>query len=291
MPSRDSVRAFGEVKAPPPAKEDLHLLQDISVSSTLTDESPAFPAWFPWALAAVLALVSISLAGLGARSRRESHEASDKLEQAQQSLAELERQYATLQDQFAALKKSQVGRISELERQLVQKAQEAEKQKNELQKKIDNAAAEVLQIKRQHPVFQNHVGSTSKSLKRGGLDPANTLPDTGLISELRIGTARATVDGPTDATATSIWDVREQRGILVFDSLIPLPADRDYQLWLFDPTTGAPISAGVFSSPEGGTARIEFRSTVAVDSAEKFGISIERKGGAPAPEGKFVIRN
>src|SRR3989442_254094 len=176
MPSRDSVRAFGEVKAPPPAKEDLHLLQDISVSSTLTDESPAFPAWFPWALAAVLALVSISLAGLGARSRRESHEASDKLEQAQQSLAELERQYATLQDQFAALKKSQVGRISELERQLVQKAQETEKQKNELQKKIDNAAAEVLQIKRQHPVFQNHVGSTSKSLKRAGLDPANTLP-------------------------------------------------------------------------------------------------------------------
>jgi len=73
--------------------------------------------------------------------------------------------------------------------------------------------------------------------------------------------------------------------------LRPLPADRDYQLWLFDPATGAPISAGVFSSPEGGTARVEFRSTVAVDWAEKFGISIERKGGAPVPEGKFVIRN
>ena len=87
-------------------------------------------------------------------------------------------------------------------------------------------------------------------------------------------------------TARVLYNAK--RGLLVYNgTLPPAPADKSYQLWLV-PTNGAPISAGVFESSEGGTDRITAQ-VPAGTAAKAFAVTLEPRGGKPAPTGPFVL--
>jgi anti-sigma-K factor RskA len=79
-----------------------------------------------------------------------------------------------------------------------------------------------------------------------------------------------------------------KRGIMVYNGALPTaPPDKSYQLWLV-PMSGAPISAGVFESTEGGANRIV--ATVPPGTqAKAFAVTLEPRGGKPAPTGPFVL--
>jgi anti-sigma-K factor RskA len=99
----------------------------------------------------------------------------------------------------------------------------------------------------------------------------------------RVAVLDATGDPASKARAVSVWDAQKQTGVLVVENLKALPADKDYQLWVIDPTQAAPVSAGVFSVDAEGKGRVVFKPAAAIATAGKFAVTVEQKGGVPSP--------
>ena len=88
------------------------------------------------------------------------------------------------------------------------------------------------------------------------------------------------------ARARVFWSERARRGVLVADNLAPLPPDRQYELWVF--VKGKPINAGVFDADPQGRALFE-STDFPEPGAENFAVTIEPRGGVPAPTGPIVL--
>jgi len=80
-----------------------------------------------------------------------------------------------------------------------------------------------------------------------------------------------------------------RRGVLLYTAVLPpLPQDKVYQMWLV-PTTGSPISAGVFSPGPHGNREL-WTATIPLNTqAKAFAVTIEPAGGVPQPTGPKVL--
>jgi anti-sigma-K factor RskA len=89
-----------------------------------------------------------------------------------------------------------------------------------------------------------------------------------------------------DARARVFWSPRARRGILVASHLAALPTDRQYELWVF--LDGKPVNAGVFDVDAAGRALFE-STDFPSPGAQNFAVTIEPRGGLPAPSGPIVL--
>ena len=89
-----------------------------------------------------------------------------------------------------------------------------------------------------------------------------------------------------DARARVFWSARARRGILLASNLAPLPSDRQYELWVFQ--QGKPVNAGVFDVDPNGAALFE-STEFPRPEAEMFAVTVEPRGGVPAPTGPIVL--
>ncbi len=88
------------------------------------------------------------------------------------------------------------------------------------------------------------------------------------------------------ARARVFWSERARRGVLVANNLASLPADRQYELWVF--VKGKPVNAGVFDVDAQGRALFE-STDFPEPGAQNFAVTIEPRGGVPAPTGPIVL--
>ncbi len=88
------------------------------------------------------------------------------------------------------------------------------------------------------------------------------------------------------AQARVFWSPRARRGVLVAANLAPLPADRQYELWVF--LKGKPVNAGVFDADPAGRALFESTDFPEPD-AQNFAVTVEPRGGVPAPTGPIIL--
>lgn len=109
------------------------------------------------------------------------------------------------------------------------------------------------------------------------------------LASVKIATLRSQVDAYARALAVVVWDGSTQRGVLKLENFPKAGAGKDYQLWVIDPQKKAPVSAGIVPVGPDGLARIAFAPEQPVGAGEKFAISLERAGGAPAPQGQIVV--
>jgi anti-sigma-K factor RskA len=86
----------------------------------------------------------------------------------------------------------------------------------------------------------------------------------------------------TNAEALVVWNNKDQKGLLQVSRLPPLAQGKDYQLWVIDEKKG-PVSAGVIPLEAGGTATYAFNTVSPIEVPKQFAISLEQKGGSPAP--------
>ena len=120
--------------------------------------------------------------------------------------------------------------------------------------------------------------------------------------EREIAQERSVIDmlGAKDTVVVSLAEQKQQpqgtarvlynarRGLLVYNGALPgAPPDKSYQLWLV-PTSGAPISAGVFETTQAGANRI-IANVPPGTQAKAFAVTLEPRGGKPAPTGPFVL--
>src|SRR6266850_4772171 len=142
----------------------------------VASEPAIFPAWVPWTVASCLALLCIGLLGLSSGWRRDTRQLGEKLDQVQQAYAELQREQEALQTKLTTTGSNLVGKVTDLEKQLVEKTKEGQKQKTEFQKQLDKASAEVFGAQRQAALFQNQLRVANREIDRlRGLPPGTTL--------------------------------------------------------------------------------------------------------------------
>ena len=94
-------------------------------------------------------------------------------------------------------------------------------------------------------------------------------------------------DPQPGARAKVFWSQKAGRGIVVAGNLAPLPAGKQYELWVF--SNGKPVPAGVFDADPSGRAIFESSDLSAITSAENFAVTVEPRGGVPAPTGPIVL--
>lgn len=251
---------------------------------------PAHWAWVPWAVAAAFGAGVFVLVGITGSLRQRAGELTQQLGEAQQALADLQVEQTLLQGKLGKTETNYGNRIAELQRQIVQKNQEVQRQKTELETRLDSTRNEMARAQKQLAVWRTQAAQNAAELDRlnEALD-GTTLPSPTQLSQLRLGILKPTADGPPNAGGAAAWDIAEQRGVLTIEGLPPLPPDRDYQIWLVDSSVMAPISGGVFRTDQRGNARTEFRAAGTVRSADRFAVSVERKGGTILPQGRFVL--
>ena len=110
------------------------------------------------------------------------------------------------------------------------------------------------------------------------------------LANLKITALASMLKNSPQALAVAVWDPKKQEGMLNVQSLPPLTANQDYQLWVVDPQYPNPVDAGVFSvEPTSGKARLQFKTKQPVSAINAFAVTRERKGGVPKAEGPFVL--
>jgi anti-sigma-K factor RskA len=77
--------------------------------------------------------------------------------------------------------------------------------------------------------------------------------------------------------------------MMKLEKMPPLEQNQDYQLWVIDPRYPKPVSGGIVRVDDEGNARLTFTVEVPITNADKFAISLERKGGVPQAEGPIVM--
>lgn len=242
--------------------------------------------WVPWIVALAFVGVSLMLLGFGSRLRKENNDLAQRLADTEYAFSELQNQQASLQHKLSRVETNYSTRVADLQKQLVQKNQEQERQKIEIETRASDAA----QARKQLKTLENQLASNTAELDRLSQQVSGVnSPNQDSFSQTRLGLLLPTPDGPPAASATALYDLHEQRGLLVTENLTPLPPDRDYQLWLLEPGALGPISGGTFRVSERGSVRTEYKTATQLRSPERFAISIERKGGAAAPQGRFVL--
>ena len=116
------------------------------------------------------------------------------------------------------------------------------------------------------------------------------LEQSNAIDKTRIAVLGSLLKNQPKAVAVSVWNQERQNGVLVVENLPVLAAGKDYQLWVLDPTAGAPVSAGVFKVDAKGNVRITFKPSKEIGQADKFAVTEEKEGGVESPTmNKMVV--
>jgi len=114
------------------------------------------------------------------------------------------------------------------------------------------------------------------------------LQETNRLEHLRIAMLNSLLSDAPKAVAVSLWDNSKQEGVFVVQNLKPLPADRDYQLWVLENGT-TPVDAGVFRVDANGAVRLDFKARVPIKIAGRFAVTEETRGGAASPTIKNMV--
>lgn len=89
------------------------------------------------------------------------------------------------------------------------------------------------------------------------------------------------------ARAKVFWSEKAKTGVILAGNLAPLPADKQYELWVF--AQGKPVAAGVFDADASGRALFESRNLPGLATAQNFAVTIEPRGGVAQPTGPIVL--
>jgi anti-sigma-K factor RskA len=112
----------------------------------------------------------------------------------------------------------------------------------------------------------------------------------GDLAQMKISTLASLLGNTPQAQAVAVWNPARQEGVISLAKLPLAGADKDYELWVIPEGKGAtPIAAGLVSIAADGSGRSVFRADKPVAAVAKFAVTLEPKGGGPAPAGKAVL--
>lgn len=118
------------------------------------------------------------------------------------------------------------------------------------------------------------------------------LKESGKVARMEAVALRSAIKRYDEGVAVVIWDSEKQEGKLKLEKMLPVPPNKDYQLWVIDKNKpAAPVSAGVIKVDQRGLATIIFKPVENVSEMSKFALSLEKQGGVPqkSPDGPILF--
>jgi len=281
----------------PPASLKQRILQALDGSEQRAEFSPVAPPapgpenawmfWVPWALAACFAFLCVLLISLGHSLRQQAVQLQQDLNERTQQALQLQEQVNQLENTVGQATTNYQVRISEIQRQVLQRVEEINRQTAALTNQLQQQNAEA---RRQLGLVQtaaDNLKREKRMLEEALAGVSNG--DKDRINSVRLAVLRPTATGPAGAIGASVWSSQDQRGQLVIENLPPLGPNQAYQLWLIDPKLAIPVSGGVLPADNAGGLRVQFTPEIRMDGAERFAVSIEPRGGSRTPSPRIVL--
>lgn len=237
-------------------------------------------SWMNWAALVLLVPPLLALWGRARQSSLELQASRAELKEYQQ-LAERSREVSRealqqIQTLVAKLSESDKN-ASELQNQLAKGGEVNTMLKEQLNK------AEADSEKLQQELAQRTQANEALKVELARLVQVNDL------AKVEIATLQSTVKEYRQGVAVVVWNSEKKEGILKLEKMPPLDANKDYQLWVVDPSKKNPVDAGIVTIDPQGFAKVSFKPQMEVEKAEKFALSVEKKGGVPVAEGPIVL--
>jgi anti-sigma-K factor RskA len=283
------VATFPRVEPPPALKQSVLAAigqRSSAAGGVIPVDFSRWQVWVPWALAASFALLCVLLLGNTQRLRQQvadSEQKSDELSNQAGTMRDLQQRTQVEAERVASNYQQRLATAQNQAQQGVQEIQQIRKNFEQSRQQLQQSQTQNRQLARQAQQQQELIDELQDAILA---NPSQV----DALADLALVVLNPTADAENrTAVAAAAFNVRDHRGLLVVNGLSALPADRDYQLWLFNAGNPAPISAGVFQSDGRGRVRFLYRGVNGVDALQRAAISIERKGGAPAPQGKIVL--
>ena len=157
-----------------------------------------------------------------------------------------------------------------------------------LREREAQAVAQIAQSTAERAALKSEVTRLTAERTRLETEMA-TLQKKDHLASLQIRTLNAQLAETRKSLAAVVWSQEQQRGVLAIDGLKPPGPKEDYQLWVINALTPAPVSAGLIPVNDQGRARYEFKASAPVSEGDKFAISREKKGGGTKPEGPIIF--
>jgi anti-sigma-K factor RskA len=131
--------------------------------------------------------------------------------------------------------------------------------------------------------------SESQKIAEGFKQEIIALKQTSALASLELASLRSQNKAWLESVAVVVWDNAKQEGMLKLSKMPPATSGHDYQLWVVDSASSAPVSAGVVKISDKGVAVVGFKPATQVTSASKFALSVEKSGGVEKNEGPIVL--
>lgn len=166
------------------------------------------------------------------------------------------------------------GKTRTLEEELKKRRDEFEAQKQALAKEIETLNKRETETKAQNARLTAEVAALKEQEQQ---------------SQLQIATLQSKVWEYRRSEMLVVWDQKRSQGVVMLDKMPKVDSDKDYQLWVVDPSKPNPVSAGVVTVDAKGSVKAVFKPVEAVSGEAKFALSIEKKGGVPKSEGQLLM--
>lgn len=94
----------------------------------------------------------------------------------------------------------------------------------------------------------------------------------------------------TKAVAKVYWQGAKKTGFMVVSNLVPVAPDQGkcLELWAICGTE-PPVAAGIGWTDDSGHGMMQVKLAKDMTCIDKFAVTVERAGGAPAPEGSIIL--
>ena len=211
-----------------------------------------------WALAASFALASVWL-------WKERANMTQQLAAASRAIAPVNNPATPVVDD---------GKTRTLEEELKKRRDEFEAQKQALAREIETLNKRETEAKAQNARLTAEVAALKEQEQQ---------------SQLQIATLQSKVWEYRRSEMLVVWDQKRSQGVVMLDKMPKVDPDKDYQLWVVDPSKPNPVSAGVVTVDAKGSVKASFKPVEAVSGEAKFALSIEKKGGVPKSEGQLLM--
>lgn len=249
-------------------------------SSTHAKTSKRAPAWGGWAAAALL---MVSSAGLWIDLRANKREVAETKAQLLQAIEAGNHAQRAAEDALAEMKQLAV-RMDGAEKasaSLKTLLAESTKANSALQQQLaaNTQAADEL---------KQELAQRTKIADGLKLELAKLTKDND-IAKVQIAMLQSTVKDYKQGVAVVVWNSAKQEGILKLEKMPPVETGKDYQLWVVDPSKKTPVNAGVIKVDDQGFAKVDFKPTLEIETANNFAISVEKEGGVAENAGPIIL--
>lgn len=241
----------------------------------------------PWMLATCFAACCVLLLAIGFMQRRDTLETRQRLEDITARAAALDQQLASAWDESHRSATNFQGRLTDFQRQVLQRTLEFERQKAALEKQLKEQTATHEQERATLRRLLEARTAESQTLQEAVAQAVGENKDR--LAQVQVFLLSPAGEAAARTVAAAVWDGAAQRGMLQAEGLPAPPPGRDYQLWIRDPKYPIPLSAGLVKVPRTGTVQGRFQPSFPIEKATKLFVTLEPKGGAEQPQGPVVL--